>query len=75
MNSRFNIITAVTDRIECILEAVCEFMLPQMAKSKSNSCNRFNSERIVIQKKKNELEQGSMYFNLTFENTVAIASS
>ena len=37
INSRFNIITAVTYRIECILKAVFEFMLSQMTKFKSNS--------------------------------------
>ena len=51
MNSRFNIITAVTYRIECILKAVLEFMLSQMTKFKSNSCNIFDSDRIMTIKK------------------------
>ena len=42
MNSRFNIITAVTYRIECILKTVFEFMLSQMTKPKSNLCNIFD---------------------------------
>ena len=51
MNSRFNIITAVTYRIERILKAVFEFMLSQMAKSKSNSSNIFDPDRIMAIKK------------------------
>ena len=42
MNSRFNIITAVTYRIDCILKTVFEFMLSQMTKPKSNLCNIFD---------------------------------
>ena len=52
MNSRFNIITAVTYRIERILKAVFEFMLSQMAKSKSNSSNIFDPDRIMAIKKR-----------------------
>ena len=33
MNSRFNIIAAVTYRIECILKTAFEFMHSQMTKS------------------------------------------
>ena len=51
MNSRFNIITAVTYRIERILKAVFEFMLSQMAKSKSDSSNIFDPDRIMAIKK------------------------
>ena len=51
MNSRFNIITAVINRIECILKAAFEFMLSQMTKFKSNSCNIFDSDRIMTIKK------------------------
>ena len=47
MNCRFNIITAVTYRIECILKAVFEFMLLQITKSKSNSSNTFDSDCIM----------------------------
>ena len=52
LNSRFNIITAVTYRIECILKAVLEFTLSQMTKSKSKSCNTFDSGRITAIKKR-----------------------
>ena len=51
MSSRFNIITAATYRVECILKAVFEFMLSQMAKSKWNLCNIFDSDRIIAIKK------------------------
>ena len=51
MNSRFNIITAVTYRIECILKAVFEFMLLQMTNSKSSLCNIFDTDRIMAIKK------------------------
>ena len=37
MNSTFNIITAVTYKIEFILKAVFEFMLSQMTKSKTKT--------------------------------------
>ena len=33
MNSRFNIITVVTHRINCVLEAIFEFMLSQVTKT------------------------------------------
>ena len=52
MNSIFNIITAVTYRIDCILKAVFDLMLSQMTKSKSNSCNIFDSDRIMAIKKR-----------------------
>ena len=52
MNSRFNIITVVTNRIDCILKAVLDFMLSQMTKSKSNSCNIFDSDRIMAIRKR-----------------------
>ena len=50
MNSRFN--SVVTYRIECILKAVLESMLPQMGKFKSNSRNIFDSDRIMAIKKR-----------------------
>ena len=52
MNSKFNIITAVTYRIECILKAVFEFMMSQITKSKSNLCNVFDSDKIMAIKKR-----------------------
>ena len=52
MNSRFNIITVVTNRIDCILRAVLDFMLSQMTKSNSNSCNIFDSDRIMAIRKR-----------------------
>ena len=52
MNTRFNIITAVTYRIECILKAVSESMLSQMTKCKSNLCNILDSDRIMAIKKR-----------------------
>ena len=51
MNSRFNIIIAVTYKIECILEAAFEFMLSQLTKPNSSSCNIFDSDRIMTVKK------------------------
>ena len=50
MNSRFNIITAGTYRIECILKAVFEFMLSQM--TSSNLCNIFDYDRIMAIEKR-----------------------
>ena len=50
MNSRFNIITTVTYRIQCILKVVFKFM--QMTKFKSNSCNIFDSDKIMAIKKR-----------------------
>ena len=52
MNSRFNIITAGTYRIECILKAVFEFMLSQITKLKSNLCSIFDSDSIMAIKKR-----------------------
>ena len=52
MNSRFNIIIVVTNRIDCILKPVLDFMLSQMTKSKSNSCNIFGSDRIMAIRKR-----------------------
>ena len=74
MNSRFNIITAVTNRIECILKTAFEFMLSQMTKSKSNSCNMFDSYRIMAIKKRIRRRPYEFQY-VTFENIVAIASS
>ena len=54
MNSRFNIITTVAYRIQCILKAVFEFMFSQMTKSKSNSCYIFDFDRIMAVKKTNQ---------------------
>ena len=51
MNSRFNIITAITYSIECFLKALLEFMLSQMTKSKSTLCNIFDFDRIMAIKK------------------------
>ena len=73
MNSRFNIITAVINRIECILKAVFEFMLSQMTKFKSNSCNIFDSNRIMTIKK--QIRRRLYEFqDATFENIVATVS-
>ena len=52
MNSRFNIITKVAYRIQCILKAVFEFMFSQIAMSRSNSCYIFDSDRIMAIKKR-----------------------
>ena len=70
MNSRFNIITAVTNRIECILKTAFEFMLSQMTKSKSNSCNIFDSYRIMAIKKR--IEEGRMNFSMLLFKTLQI---
>ena len=51
MNGRFNIITAVTYRIDCVLEATFEFMLSEVTKTTSNLCNIFASDRIMGIKK------------------------
>ena len=74
LNSIFNIINVVTYRIECILKAVLEFMLSQMTKSKSNSCNIFDPDRIMAIKKQIRRRPYEFQY-VTFENTVAIASS
>ena len=71
MNSRFNIITTVTYRIQCILKAVFEFMLSQMTKSKWNSCNIFDSDRIVAIK--NELEEGRLNFSMLLLKTLQLS--
>ena len=74
MISKFNIIIAVTYRIACILKAMFEFILSQMTKSKSNSCNIFDSDRIMAIKKR--IRRRSYEFQyVTFQDIVAIASS
>ena len=74
MNSRFNIITAVTFTIQCILKTVFEFMLSQMTKSKWNSFNIFDSDRIMAIKKRIRKTPSEFQY-ATFENIVAIVSS
>ena len=74
MNSRVNIITAVIYRIECILKAAFEFMFLQMTKSKSNSCNLFDSDRMMAIKKRIRRMPYEFQY-VTFENIVAISSS
>ena len=74
MNSRFNIITAVTYRIQCILKAVFEFMPSQMTKSNLNSCKIFASDRIMAIKKRIRRRPYEIQY-VTFKNIVAIASS
>ena len=69
MNSRFNIITAV---IELILKTMFEFMLSQMTKSKSNSCNIFDSDRIMAIKKRIRRRPYEFQY-VTLEKTVALA--
>ena len=73
MNSRFNIITTVAYRIQCILKAVFEFMFSQMTKSKSI--------RVVYlipiglwQSKKQIRRRPYEFQHVTFENILAIAS-
>ena len=46
MNGRFNIIIAVTYRINCVLEAMLESMFSQVTKTKSIFCNIFDFDRI-----------------------------
>ena len=62
LNCRFNLITAVTYRIERILKAVFEIMLSQTTKSKSNSCNILHFDRIMVIK--NELEEDRINFRM-----------
>ena len=52
MNGRFNINTAVTFRIDCVLEATFEFMLSEVTKTTSNLCNIFAFDRIMGIKKR-----------------------
>ena len=68
MNSRFNITTTVTYRIQCILKAAFEFMLSQMTKFKSNSCNIFDSDTIMAIKI--ELEEDRMNFSMLLLKTL-----
>ena len=74
MNSRFNIITTVAYRIQCILKAVFEFMFSQMTKSKSNLCYTFDSDKIMAIKKRIRRRPYEFQY-VTFETIVAIASS
>ena len=74
MNSRFNIITTVAYRIQCILKALFEFMYSQMTKSKSNSCYIFDSDRIMAIKKRIRRRPYEFQY-VTLENIEAIASS
>ena len=77
MNSRFNSIAAVTYQIECILKALFEFVLSQMTKSKLNSCNIFDADRIMAIKKRIRRRQNVIheFYCVTFESIVAIVSS
>ena len=71
MNSRFNIITTVTYKIQCILKAVTKLRYPlAMTKSKSSSCNIFDSDR--IRQSKNELEEGRMNFKMLLLKTLQL---
>ena len=73
MNGKFNVITAVAYKINCVLEAMFEFMLSQVAKTMSNSCNMFDSNRIMaIKKPITRWLDGFQYVG--FENIVTIAS-
>ena len=45
-------VTAVTCRIDCVLKVMFEFMLSQVAQTKSNSCNLFDCDRILTIKKR-----------------------
>ena len=70
MNDRFKIISAVTYRTSCVLEAMFEFMLSHVAKTKPKQCNMFDFDRIIESKK--PIRRGLYEF---CQNIVAITSS